>query len=370
MNPYKPHINFKINGRSFESIEGLLLYSKVVSKDVFLFLKCWLDNKDYVLVHSSGSTGRAKTIKLKKKNMVQSAIATGNYFDLPKKTKALLCLSPNYIAGKMMLVRALVLGWQLDIVDASSRPLELTSNNYDFCAMVPMQLNNSLDQLYRVKKIIVGGAEVSNELTEKLQTVDSMVYATYGMTETITHIAAKKLNHLGEKKLNLAASPRSHDSERSCFRTLATIKISTDNRGCLVIAAPSITKNKIVTNDLVELVSDREFKWLGRYDNIVNSGGVKLIPELIEDKLSKVIKERFFVTGIPDELLGEKLVLVIEVDKTLEVDLNSVKATLIQNIKNLSKYEIPKDIFYLEKFIETETKKIQRQKTLDLLFKK
>ena len=116
---------------------------------------------------------------------------------------------------------------------------------------------------------------------------------------------------------------------------------------------------------MVTLISDTEFEWLGRYDGIINSGGVKLIPEQIEKKLSAVIDCRFFVAGIPDEVLGEKLILIVENDKILEAIINKVR-----NLSTLNKYEIPKEIFFVDRFIETETKKIQRQKTLDLIFKK
>jgi len=355
--------NFKLNDETFENVDELLRYSRSLSKEIYSFFKAWFDKNEFFNVKTSGSTGKPTTVKLKKNFMVNSAVATGNYFDLHPGTKALLCLSPNFIAGKMMLVRAMVLGWQLDIVEPDSHPLDKTEGNYDFCAMVPLQMNKSLAQLHRINTLIVGGGQVSNKLKDKLQAISTKVYATYGMTETSTHIAIKQLNGFSSAELVSAAN----------YKTLPDVQISTDKRGCLVIDAPTISDQQVITNDLVALISDTEFEWLGRYDAIINSGGVKLIPEQIEKKLSAVIDCRFFVAGIPDDVLGEKLVLVIEGDVTSSARLpdgHVVEKSQISNLRSLSKYEKPKEIFFVEQFVETETKKIQRQKTLDLIFKK
>jgi len=358
----KLHKNFILNGNSFEYVEDLLTYSKTISEGVFLFFKTWFDVNNFVVVNTSGSTGKPTTIKLKKESMVNSALATGDYFKVLEKTKALLCLSPDYIAGKMMLVRALTLGWHLDVVEPSSNPLAGVKKDYDFSAMVPLQLENSLPNLHRIKKLIVGGAPVSKTLFEKLQNVTTAVFATYGMTETITHIAVKLLNascHAVPKVFEIVSAPH--------YTVLPHINISKDHRNCLMINAPKISDTVIITNDLVELISTTEFKWLGRYDTIINSGGVKLIPERIEDKLSIVIDKRFFVAGVPDDVLGKKLILVIEI-QDVSFKLQDFKI-MITKLPSLHKYEIPKEIYTVEKFIETETKKIQRQKTLDLVFK-
>jgi len=384
------HTDFTLNGKGFATSKELLRFSSSLSKEAFLFLSAWFDTNDFIEVQTSGSTGTPTSISLKKEYMVNSAQATGAYFELPQKTTALLCLSPKYIAGKMMLVRAMVLGWALDMVEPASCPLDHTEKTYDFCAMVPLQLANSLSQLYRIKKLIVGGASVSNELIEKLQEFPTRVFATYGMTETITHVAIKKLNHLDvsstsnvgfdcqpDNVIQAGAQPdidvpssevemlNNGSGERSYYNTLPNVKISTDTRGCLVIDAPGISDTKIITKDMVELISDTEFQWLGRYDTIINSGGIKLIPEQIEKKLAAVIDSRFFVAGIPDKLLGEKLVLIVESENSDDDILNKVK-----NLTALSKYEIPKKIFYIPEFIETGTKKIQRRQTLDLIFNK
>jgi len=344
------HSAFKLQGKSFNSKEELIDFSKEISAEVAEFLMDWFDNKSFVEVKTSGSTGKPKIIQLQKAYMINSAKATGEYFNLAEKTTALLCMSHNYIAGKMMLVRALILGWHLDIVEPASNPLKNLEKQYDFSAMVPLQLQNSLGEIHKIKTLIVGGGMVSEELLGKIQNLKTEIFATYGMTETITHIAVKRINQLRHAEL----------VSSSHYKTLPNIKISVDKRGCLVIDAPKISEEKVITNDLVEFISETEFKWLGRIDNVINSGGIKLIPEQIEEKLARILKNRFFVAGISDIVLGEKLILICEGIQ------NDDLLKEIQHLQTLSAYEIPKEIYFLENFMETETKKIDRTKTLAL----
>ncbi|SDX49271.1 O-succinylbenzoic acid--CoA ligase [Lutibacter oricola] len=345
------HKSFNLNEKSFTEVEELINFSKTISVEVHSFLIDWFDTKLFVEVKTSGSTGTPKIIKLQKEFMINSALATGSYFNLNEKTTALLCMSANYIAGKMMLVRALTLGWHLDVVEANSNPLKDLDKTYDFSAMVPLQLNNSLNEIHKVKRLIVGGGVVSNELLQKIKNIKTEIFATYGMTETITHIAVKRLNY------------HSEGNEESHYTTLTNISISKDKRGCLIINAPKVSSEEIITNDLVELISEKEFKWLGRYDSVINSGGIKLIPEQIEEKLSSIINNRFFVAGIQDAVLGEKLVLIVE------GNIDNGTLNQVKNLNSLSKFEIPKEIFFTSKFVETPTKKINRLKTLSLLNK-
>lgn len=348
------HKDFKLQGRSFRSINALLDYTEESSGGVFQFLTQWFDHNGWIELKTSGSTGMPKLIKLHKTNMVHSAMATGSYFNLFEKTTALLCMSPNYIAGKMMLVRALTLGWELDIVEPAQNPLNNLNTIYDFSAMVPMQLHNSLEDIHKIRLLIVGGGVVSKELQHKIQSVKTEIFATYGMTETMSHIAVKRLNHLGGSKRESTAS----------YEALPHVLFSHDDRNCLVINAPKVIEKSIVTNDLVELTSNTTFKWLGRFDNIINSGGIKLSPEQIEDKLGSILKQRFLVFGLPDSILGEKLALLIEDSDMLNP---SVIFEEIKKTNFLSKYEIPKELYTLKKFIETPTGKINRSETLKLL---
>ena len=353
------HKDFKLNGTSFATVDELLFYTAKYSDKIHHFLQEWFSEKDYVIVHTSGSTGIPKAIKLQKKQLQNSAVATGDFFKLDEKTTALLCLPIEYIAGKMMLVRAVTLGWHLDVISSSSNPLKLNLTSYDFSAMVPLQVENSIDKLHQIKKLIVGGGAVSNSLQEKLQEVTTEVFATYGMTETITHIAVKKLNNFG--------LPKGNATNNTCYKILPNTTIYKDERNCLVIKNTSISDKVIFTNDVVALISDTQFKWLGRFDNVINSGGIKLYPEKIEADLSKIIRQRFFVAGIKDEKLGEKLVLLIESAGDKSIKLTDQLNSEMKNSKLFSKFEIPKEIHFIDRFAETETKKIQRKKTMDLI---
>jgi len=343
------HTNFQLNGISFSSTEEVILFSASISKELTYFLNEWFSKDDFIIVNTSGSTGKPKQIELKKEFMINSALASGKYFDLPNKTTALCCLPIDFIAGKMMLVRALTLGWHLDVLVPNSNPLEFIEKKYNFSAMVPLQVDNSIDRLHLIQKLIIGGGEVSSKLQEKLQEVSTLAFATYGMTETITHIAVQKLNNFSLTEVPVASK----------YKILPNVQISLDHRNCLVINAPKVSSEIIVTNDVVEITSKTEFIWKGRFDNVINSGGIKIHPEEIEKKLVSFIQSRFFVVGIPDEKLGEKLILIIEGEKSLVI------SNEVRNLKKvLSKFETPKEIFFISKFMETSTGKIQRNSTL------
>lgn len=339
---------FQLNGRSFSNATELISYAEKVSISLHRFLMDWFSDDDIVIVKTSGSTGRPKEISLKKEYMKNSALATGSFFNIQEKTSALCCLPIEYIAGKMMVVRAMVLGWHLDVIEPTSNPLNDIEKNYDFSAMVPLQLGNSLEKIQLIDQLIVGGGVVSHSLETAIQGLSTKIYATYGMTETITHIAIKPLN------LSLRGS-----MTKQSYKTLPNIFITTDTRNCLVINASKVSDEPVITNDIVETVSPTEFQWKGRFDNVINSGGIKLYPEEIERKLSPYIPERFFVAGLPDEQLGEKLVLIVEGEKS------DIISNRVRNLKDVfSKFEVPKEIFFTSEFSETPTGKIQRTKTL------
>lgn len=321
------------------------------------FLLDWLSEKPIIEVKTSGSTGKPKIIVLKKEHMVNSALATGSYFDLKAENKALLCLNTDFIAGKMLLVRAMVLGLELDYVEPNSNLLDSLVKTYDFAAMVPLQVEASLEKLSQIKTLLVGGAPMSNSLKEKVKSLETQIFETYGMTETITHIAVKKVNDPQFVTSNV--SEKSHQKKKRFFNILPHISISKDNRNCLVINAPNLSNKPVVTNDIIELISDTEFQLLGRYDNIINSGGIKLIPEEIEAKLSSIIENRFFVAGMPDEKLGQKLVLLVEGEKNAHQ-----LSHLIMKSGIFQKFEIPKQIFSIKNFIETESGKVNRKATV------
>lgn len=299
------------------------------------FLLDWFDDRSYIDMNTSGTTGAPKLIRINKDAMVQSAIATGDFFDLKPGDKVLHCLPTNYIAGKMMFVRSFILGLDMDFVAPSSHPLDHNDEKYDFSAMVPLQAKNSIAKLSNIKKLIIGGVKIHKSLEKELIKLPIEIYETYGMTETITHIAAKKVGV-------------------EAFTTLPNVTVSVNENQCLEIVAKNISNEKIVTNDVVKLISDTQFIWLGRFDNVINSGGIKLLPEQIEDKLSTLIQRRYFVNGEPDDTLGEKVVLYVE-GEPMKIEENVFDV--------LDKYEKPKEIVFISKFKETATGKIMRDES-------
>ena len=351
---------FSINGLPIAYADlSEVAYSLVKEGDPFEreigdFLLDWISESEHILQRTSGSTGSPKEVYLSKKAMVKSALLTGDFLELGEGTRALLCLPVSSIAGKMMLVRALTLGWELTLVAPELTPLWSVTGDVDFAAMVPMQLQASLKTLDRVGKVLVGGAPVSKNLRESLLGKKTIVYESYGMSETASHIALRKLN-----------PPDAEDSsgELPAFKALPGITLEQDENDCLVVHAPFISNDPIQTNDLVSMQDAHSFQWLGRADHVVNSGGVKLIPELLEAQLEPVLKGRFFLTGIPDEVLGEKLVLIAE---------GKADEDLLTKLKNsgvLEKYAVPKGVYFLDTFKEGKSGKILRAQIKRELFK-
>lgn len=346
----KVHLKFKLNDHHYSHDDLMeVAYSFVkegvgYEQELGEFLLDWLDRHDYIKVRTSGSTGHPKEIKIKKEAMVKSAIATGDFFDLTPGKKVLHCLPSNFIAGKMMIVRAIVLGLELDMVEPAAFPRIDYEKDYEFCAFTPMQLKNFAKYFDKIRTVIVGGGRVSENIKALIQDKKPNVYETYGMTETVSHIAIKKINNFTD------------DESDKYFKTLPNIKISSDDRGCLVIDAPELLDEAIVTNDIVNIHSENSFEWLGRFDNVINSGGIKLYPEVIENKLQCKIAQQFFITSIPDDTLGEKAILIVE-GKDVKLD-GSI-------FEGLDKYEKPKAVYSVSKFIDTASGKIHRKNTLD-----
>lgn len=335
------HSDFELNNKYYNQSELIELAhvwaesEEEYLKDAADLLLQWFNEKDYVVMHTSGTTGPPKQIYLSKTAMVHSAQATTAFFEIGAGSSALLCMSAKFVGGKLMLIRAMLSGWKLDIIKPTSKPLENNSNYYDFVAMVPMQVEHSIAKLHNVGTLIIGGAKVSSLLVDQLKNVSTKVYETYGMTETITHIAAKQI---GE----------------TFFSVLPHAKVSVDTRGCLIIHAPKVSKEDLITNDIVRLIDSKTFEWLGRIDNVINSGGVKLYPEQIETKLMPHISQRFFIVGKEDAYFGSKVVLVIE-GEPYKFE------TAIFN--SLAKFERPKEIQFVNQFVETESGKIIRNKS-------
>jgi O-succinylbenzoic acid--CoA ligase len=310
------------------------------------FVKDWYSNKSFIEVKSSGSTGKPKTIKLEKTKIKVSIKATENYFNLKPDDTILLPMSIDYIGGKMMLLRAIEIGLKVIVANPKANPLlQIDNQNIDFSAFVPMQvdsiLKNDITRLkyQKIKQVIIGGAPISVELENEIKTLKNLNFATFGMTETISHIAVRNIN-----------------AEEDHYTCLNHVKISVDHDNCLKIESDELLNEPIQTNDIVRLINENQFIWKGRADFVINSGGVKLHPEEIEKKIESLIpNNRFYLTSQKDERLGEKLVLKIESENEISYIEFSKKLQLI-----LTKFEMPKEIITVNQFNTTKSGKIIR----------
>jgi O-succinylbenzoic acid--CoA ligase len=357
LKPTSPYFHnaFTFNGLDYNNAAELLNFAMKLQDEgadheasIGEFIEQWLGDSTTITVQTSGSTGEPKQIVLQKEHMINSAKATCTFFKLGPQTTALLCLSADYIAGKMMLVRSIVMGWNLHVVAPEADALTQYDNEYDFVAMVPYQVHHTFDALAKVKKLIIGGGAISPALEAKLQTIPTESFATYGMTETCSHVAVRRLN-----------GPAKSDG----YTAMQDVEFNIDNRGCLVIDAPFITEEPVVTNDMVQLNSSHSFEWLGRFDNVINSGGLKLFPETIEEKLASFIETPFVITSEKDEALGERIVLIVENNDTTTVPNYS------EAFSSLDSFERPKRMYSISKFPYTETGKIKRTEVMQLLQK-
>ena len=312
---------------------------------LFQFLKDWFSDPPTLAVKTSGSTGIPKPLQVLKQKMINSAHLTCDFLHLKSGDKALLCLPLDYIAGKMMVVRAIVVGLDLYAVQPDGNPLSgFKDFSFDFAAMVPLQVYNSLDsnpvQLENIKNILIGGGAIDRRLEEQLQIFSNNFYASYGMTETLSHIALRKLNGK-DKSFN--------------YKPFNSVELSLSEDEALIINAPLIADHLLYTNDIAKIFEDGSFQIIGRKDNIINSGGIKIQPEVIENLLSSVIDMPFAITSLPDEKLGEIVILVAEkqIGKSL--------------FKDLPKYCQPRKIIIIDKIPMTETGKIKRRELRELL---
>ena len=277
--------------------------------DIEAFLKEWHNDSPTLLVHTSGSTGQPKPMLVEKRRMEASARITCRFLGLKADDTALLCMSLDYIAGKMMVVRALTCRLKLITVEPSGHPLHnlLSTINcqLDFAAMVPMQVYNSLqvpeerERLMQIRQLIIGGGAIDEALARELKTFPHAVWSTYGMTETLSHIALRRLN-----------GPDASE----WYTPFEGVGLSLDHDGCLVIDAPAVHDGILTTHDIAEIRADGRFKILGRKDNVICSGGVKIQAEEVERLLCVHMHEPYLITKRQDERFGEVVVLLTEGD--------------------------------------------------------
>lgn len=303
------------------------------------FLKQWYNSADYIIAHTSGSTGAPKEIKLLKSDMLVSARATNLFFDITAGDTLLCPLSADYIAGKMMIVRAIAADARLILEKPSNSPLKEDYGSVKLMPVVPSQIPAiPVERLASVENLLIGGAPLSPIQENYVRSLGVKAYASYGMTETASHVALRKIG------------------SEDYYDALPGISFKCDSDSCLNIVAPAFSFGSLQTNDVVELLSETRFHWLGRRDNVVISGGIKLHPELIEKKLTGIIDNNFFTVGVSDDKWGEKLVLCVENGLSCSVD--ELKILLSQH---LDPYEIPKEIRILDSFEYTSSGKIIRR---------
>ena len=331
--------------------------SSAFEEGVLEFIRLWLSGNDVWHFKSSGSTGSPKEISVKRSQLLASIKMTAEALYLSKDFTALLCIPVANTGGKMMIARALQLQMKLECVEPSGNPLKKAVHTPDFMAVVPLQLEQmiadeeTVKQLEKVKMVIVGGAPVDEALQQKLLSISTPVYATYGMTETVSHIALQLLN-----------TPQ----RRHHFHVLPGIEIATDHRDCLRIKGPVTNNEWVQTNDRVRKISERQFDWLGRTDLVINSGGHKLQPEVIEGKLERIFKQcginnSFFIYGLPHEKLGQECTLFIEGEPLDTEILAHLKEEIVYNF---SGYEKPRTIRFISKFSISPAGKLDRGKTV------
>lgn len=314
------------------------------------FLEDWFDASPLIRIHTSGSTGTPKERTVRKEQMIRSALLTCRFLHLQKGDKALLCMPLKYIAGKMMVVRALVAGLDLIVRAPSGHPLATIDEALRFAAMIPLQAYNTLqiqaerERLCQIDRLIIGGGAIDRRLEQEIQTLPNAVYSTYGMTETLSHIALRKLN-------GPDVSP--------AYTPFPSVRLSLTAAGTLRIEAPDVCDETLVTNDLANLHPDGSFTILGRKDNTINTGGVKIQIERVEEALHSIISVNFAITSVPHPKFGEAIVLLVE--KGLD------RLSLEKELEHtLEKYQRPKYIVEVEAVPQTGSGKISRAECREL----
>lgn len=333
------------------------LFIEILDKNYELIILDFLEkykNDTNFILQTSGSTGQKKEICVSKKQLQQSAIATIKALNLKKSDTALLCLHFDFIASKMMLIRAFEADMNL-VISKPNADLGALIEQYQisFAAFVPLQIekiiaSNGIEMLNKIQTILIGGTAISQNLVAKLQSGSSNIYQTFGMTETVSHIALRKIS--GNNPLKY-------------YTILPNIEIKTNVENCLCIKGEVTNNVWIETTDVIHLIDNQNFEWIGRKDFVINSGGIKIHPEELETKIAEVLKPNFVISSLDDEKLGQKIVLVLEQKNKIKEE-----EKLLLQIKNLvSVYEAPKSIVYLLNFPFLENGKINRLEIKNLI---
>lgn len=326
--------------------------------ETLAFIRHWLSGQMNFQFQTSGSTGKPKKINFAKNQLRKSALRSIDTFKLKSGETSLTCLNTAFVAGIMMLVRALEGQLKLIIETPCANPLVHIDDGttIDFCALTPYQVKTVLDEtplkLIQIKTLLIGGAELDPLVENQLQKIKTKVYHSYAMTETLTHVALRKVN--GKEKSDI-------------YHALQGVSFSQDDRFCLIIQDQVLEIDHLITNDIVELIDKKSFRWIGRYDNVVNSGGIKIQVEKVEEKIRIIfddlgIDNSFCLLSVPDKKLNNKLILLIEQKEKLLDEKN-----MLLTLKNsLPVYHNPKAIMQVAELYFTKSGKIDRKRNSEI----
>lgn len=337
--------HFYLNGTKilYADVPKMVQQQQTKISSALVFINQWLSGVQDFEFKTSGSTGPSKNIQVQRNQIELSAKNTLGFLGLEQGQKALVCLNAEYVAGKMMIARSLIGSLEMHICDPSENPFAIYDVQFDFTAVVPLQLYKWLGNmqeysgLQHVKTIIVGGAALGVALEQQCKVLTGRIFETYGMTETLSHVAMREVG-----------------TQEAFAPVFEDLLLGQDERNCLKIKG-AITQNEwLQTNDIVQLGSDNNFVINGRADFVINTGGVKVSPEAIERqiKLHLQLENEFVISSMPDDQLGEKLVLVIEAE---------LSAINFSNFDFLPKYMKPKKLVCLPEFPKTNSGKIDRK---------
>ena len=366
-NYHSPGKSFILNGKSFlyrDVLKGIIdLDGKPEFEiETLTFIKTWLSGQTNFQVKTSGSTGTPKIITVTKEQMQKSAFRTNTTFKLKPEQTILACLNTAFVAGIMMLVRAIEGNLKLIIESPKANPLVHIEHGktIHFCALTPYQAETMLDEnpakLSQINTILIGGAALSSTLEKRLQHIDTNVFHSYAMTETLTHVAVRKVN--GMEKSDI-------------YHALEDVSFSQDERRCLIIHDRILGIDSLITNDIVELIDEKSFRWIGRIDNVINSGGIKIQIEEVENEIREILRsiginQAFCLISIPNDRLTNKMILLIEQNENKINERN----ILLELKSKLPKYHSPKELKQVPELILTKSGKIDRSKNLELYLSK
>ncbi|WP_422362238.1 AMP-binding protein [Reichenbachiella sp.] len=314
------------------------------------FIKCWVNGDTRFQFQTSGSTGPPKQIHISREQIIASVAATSNFLRLNKSHRALICLDPNFVASIMMAARCLVNDMDCFLARPSADPLKSIDKKISFASFVPFQIykmmeNKTITQLSKIENILVGGAPLTQSGFETLANINTNIFVTYGMTETVSHVALM---------------PVRESFSDAYYEVLPDIRIGQDEDGCLHITGKVTEGKKVQTNDIVEMLAKNKFRWLGRRDHAINSGGIKIHPEQLEKSIEGHFSTEFMISWRPDPKLGSACILIIE-DKPIQKEKQNEIESII--VESFSKYHVPKQIIELKEFERTDSGKIKREAT-------